>query len=1084
MALGSGNIQIDVGARGLTDDIVRQVQAAEKKIRPMSVSLDNKGFRQPLGQITGDLAEFQKSLDASVARTLAFGASVGVINTLSDGFKALVNSAIEVEKSLADINVILNLNSRALGEFSSQLFATAKNTGQSFQTVSEAAVELSRQGLGAEETLSRINDAMILTRLSGMDAAKSVETLTAAVNSFGDTAVTTTELVNKLATVDAAFAVSTEDLANALARAGSTAQSAKVDLNELLAAVTSVQQTTARGGSVIGNAFKSIFTRIQRSGVREALEEIGVATTDAAGNIRGALNILQDYAGVYQTLTDSQKAYTDELIAGVFQINNLKALVKDLGSDYSIYERALDQSNSATDEAIRRNEKLQGTLSALLNESIVNAKELAAALGDLVATPAVENLLTVFNSISGALAEALDPEKGSKLIKGMFNAIGNFISGPGLILIGVAFVKLFKFITGQSLKAVKEIFKIGSAANKVAQAESKIGFILKNNKALYEAISNEALSHEKKEELVLQTIKAQNAAYKKQQALISRLAKSRSVGAAVGRNAAGGYIPTAAQGRIPNFTKGVEGAVNSERAAILAGEGGASRSARPKVLKNFPMGGGRKQTIVANTDEVIVPRFGGSSGSAIFNKDMIKKSGGVPKGAIPVAHGYIPNFVSSLEKNKQYKSFLNSQDGLTVDVERDLGGFGMVSAAGARGRQSSMIKRMSGFTPSENKKIIDDIGGSKLTQEDKNYISKVIERKRTRFENIGASSIREIESSEARNKVKGSVGAMNDIIQPFMADAVASISSKIYNSILGDEVGSGLVNQVRKQANVDNSIVSPSVEGGVFESALRLGSVESAKSLGRDSNDAIWDFEESGSIRNDMRDIFFGGYNILKGDAKRTGGADSINQLVEKSHKDFFDKPLKDIYTRHWDPFFKMGNKLTEGKRERQRGKAGIAKAMGFIPNYIFEGDQGLPAEAIAIQPLNKIGVKTKQTVKQLSEKNKLSNAKIGSKSPKADLIDSFDATIIPEYQRFKDGQFRKWSKGLGNNSIQNEGYARKLFGGNNNLFSKYGADQSAIKSLNTSYDTILDYKKAQEEFKRQKKIKSFDTFVRGKKKI
>ena len=391
MALGRGNIQIDVGARGLTEDIVKQVRTAEKKIRPLSVSLDEKGFRQPLGRITGDLAEFQKSLDASVARTLAFGAAVGVLNTVTQGFKAMIQSAAEVEKKLTDINVILNLNANSLEDFSSKLFQAAKNTGQSFETVSDAAVELSRQGLGAEETLKRINDAMILTRLSGMDAAKSVETLTAAVNSFGDTALTTTELVNKLATVDAAFAVSTEDLANALARAGSTAQAAKVDLNELLAAVTSVQQTTARGGSVIGNAFKSIFTRIQRSGVREALEEIGVATTDSFGNIRGALNILKDYAGVYSTLSDSQRAYTDELIAGVFQINNLKALVKDLGSDYSIYERALNQSNNATDEAVRRNEKLQGTLSALINEASVNAKELAATVGDLVATPAVAN---------------------------------------------------------------------------------------------------------------------------------------------------------------------------------------------------------------------------------------------------------------------------------------------------------------------------------------------------------------------------------------------------------------------------------------------------------------------------------------------------------------------------------------------------------------------------------------------------------------------------------------------------------------------------------------------------------------------
>ena len=955
MALGSGNIQINVGASGLTDDIVRQVRTAEKKIRPMSVSLNDKGFRQPLGRISGDIAEFQKSLDASVARTLAFGAAVGVLNAVTQGFKAMISSAVEVEKALTDINVILNLNASSLADFSSKLFDTAKNTGQSFQTVAEAAVELSRQGLGAEETLGRINDAMILTRLSGMEAAKSVETLTAAVNSFGDTAITTTEIVNKLATVDAAFAVSTEDLANGLARAGATAQSAKVDLDQLLAAVTSVQQTTARGGAVIGNAFKSIFTRLQRGGVREALEEIGVATTDAAGNIRGALDILKDYSGVYGSLTDSQKAFTDELIAGVFQINNLKALVKDLGSDYSIYERALTQSNSATDEAVRRNEKLQGTLSTLINEAAVSAKELASTLGSLIATPAIENLLNLFNSISGALGQALDPEKGSKLMQGMFKAIGGFISGPGLILIGVAFVKLFKFITGQSLKAVKEIFKIGSATNKIAETEAKIGFLLKNNKSLYEAISNSALSHEQKEELVLQTIKQQNNAYALQQKLISRISSSRAIGAAVSSTAkASGFIPARSRGYVPNFANGIEGAISSERAAISAGEGGASRSAKPKVLKNFPMGGGRNQTIVANTDEVIVPKFGGSSGSAIFNKNMIKKSGGVPDGAIPVASGYIPNFASSLEKDKKYKQFLTSQDGLDIDVERQLGGFGMLSAKGVRGRQSSSLKQISAFTPVENNSIIEKISGSKLTKDDKKFISTVIARKRTTFSNIGTSSITEMSSPEVSSKVEGKAGAINDLIQPNIANAVASVASRIYNGILGDEVGKGLVNQVRDKANVDQSIVSPSVEGGIFESALRLGSLESAKSLGRDKHDGIWDFEESGPITKDMQDIFFQGYGISKGDAKRSGGAQSLREVVQKSHKNHFKEPLESIYEQHWRPFFEAGNKMTKGERskERKKGQGSVAaRSEGFIPNYVFQDNNGLSKAAMKSQP-------------------------------------------------------------------------------------------------------------------------------------
>ena len=185
---------------------------------------------------------------------------MGVMNSVTKALRAMAQGAINVEKQLKDVNVILNLTNSQLSTFGDKLFDVARNTAQTFETVADAAKELARQGLGAEETLKRINDAMILSRLSGMGAVESVSALTAAVNSFAKAGVTTTQVINRLAMVDAAFAVSSADLAHSLQRAGAAAQSAKVEFNELLAVTTSVQQQTARGGAIIGNAFKSIFT--------------------------------------------------------------------------------------------------------------------------------------------------------------------------------------------------------------------------------------------------------------------------------------------------------------------------------------------------------------------------------------------------------------------------------------------------------------------------------------------------------------------------------------------------------------------------------------------------------------------------------------------------------------------------------------------------------------------------------------------------------------------------------------------------------------------------------------------------------
>jgi hypothetical protein len=167
--------------------------------------------RRPLGAITANLSEFNKSLDASNARVLAFGASTGILFAVSRAFKSLVSDAVEVEKKLQDINVILQASSSNFNDFAKELFAAARSTAQSFDTAATAAAEFARQGLSTQRTLEATNAALTLTRLTGLDVAKSVEALTAVVNTFQESGVSYTEVVNQMASVDAAFAVSSAE---------------------------------------------------------------------------------------------------------------------------------------------------------------------------------------------------------------------------------------------------------------------------------------------------------------------------------------------------------------------------------------------------------------------------------------------------------------------------------------------------------------------------------------------------------------------------------------------------------------------------------------------------------------------------------------------------------------------------------------------------------------------------------------------------------------------------------------------------------------------------------------------------------
>ena len=115
-------------------------------LNPQSLNASTKQISQALGRITGQASEFQKSLDASTARVFAFGATTAVLNGVTQSFKKLVSTTIEVEKRLIEINSIFQATDVQFNKFRNSIFQVAKETGQAFNTVAEGAAELARQG--------------------------------------------------------------------------------------------------------------------------------------------------------------------------------------------------------------------------------------------------------------------------------------------------------------------------------------------------------------------------------------------------------------------------------------------------------------------------------------------------------------------------------------------------------------------------------------------------------------------------------------------------------------------------------------------------------------------------------------------------------------------------------------------------------------------------------------------------------------------------------------------------------------------------------------------------------------------------
>ena len=681
------NPKLDVDVRGNTKPLERQLNKVKSK--GVGLNLESKNFSAPLGKIKGELGEFDKSLAASNARVLAFGASAGAIFAIQRALSETVAATIQVEKALAEVNVILGTSTKKLNAFGNELFGIAKKTGRSFSDVALAAGELARQGLAMEETLKRTADAMTLARLSGLGVEASVNAITAALNGFRNAALSSTAVIDKIIAVDQAFAVSGADLAEALRRVGSTAEGAGVSLDELLGIVTAAQQITARGGAVIGNSFKTIFTRIQRPRVLKALDELGVKTKNAAGASLNATQVLKNLASTFDTLGESQQAQIAELVGGVFQINVLKASLRDLGSQYSVFANATDISSKSSGEAARRNAELNKTLSAGLNETLQNLTKLAAGIGKLTLEPAIKNVLDIVNAITEKLSLGEAEGAGQKVGKALLGGLGKFLSGPGLALAAVALFQLFNNLRKFAVDALRTFTGLNATFKQQQQLQQGILNILNQNPKLLAQIQRGELSVEAAAEQILGTYKKMNTELMSANNLAGQLAsKMMKTGAGVGKVAGTQTITQRkASGYIPNFADGGEVA-----AMALSGMYTKSQMANPQTRRGR-IHDGQGGSFMASYNghekkrDVIGPN--GKKGTIISSPEMQKA----------LARGFIPNFVAKLNANSSLKEIQNS------NRASDLRGIANSPKAGMAAKKAAAEKRLKTLGKRENRRI-------------------------------------------------------------------------------------------------------------------------------------------------------------------------------------------------------------------------------------------------------------------------------------------------------------------------------------------------------------------------------------------
>jgi len=262
-----------------------------------------------------------------------------------------------------------------------------------------------RSGQTKSQALESVRASIIATRiaeLSGVEASELLESARLQFKLRADQLLPTLDSANTLSNK---YRVSTDDLLQSVSRAGSVYAESNGSLEQLLATTALIAQTTGRTGAEIGNALKTIQSRlVSPETSSDLLERTGISLQYLSGESKSLGKVLLQLQSAMDKMSESDKRQLVVRIAGARQANILQSALDSVIDSVLAEAKALRDSGSALIEAGQTSITLESTLGRVSAQFTKLINETGSGLGSLAKSvvSAVEGLLKLANAF-GAL---------------------------------------------------------------------------------------------------------------------------------------------------------------------------------------------------------------------------------------------------------------------------------------------------------------------------------------------------------------------------------------------------------------------------------------------------------------------------------------------------------------------------------------------------------------------------------------------------------------------------------------------------------------------------------------------------------
>lgn len=358
-----------------------------------------------------------------------------------DAINAIKTQAESAVKAVTDLNQAMtlvsmtmsNMTDASLNSLKQQSIDMAKELSTYTKTVTDAVTIYANENESAASMLAKAQPTVLLSAASGMKSSVAADAIQGIMNQFDlaeDKAMHVADVTEKLSSEIALdFSQGCDTIAKSISVSGSVVNEAGMDFEKYAAIVSSVAEDTRQSGSTLGNAFKTIFSRISRSkdglttdaemsDAEAALKSVGVAVRGTDGDLRDVSDTLDDLNKVWGTLNKSQKSYIAEQAAGVRQKNIFISMMDNYNKALQLEQDALGSSGTAMEINEKRADSINGKmekLSATMTQLYSDVLPEEAIEGMLGFATSVADVVDSLGLLQGTIA-ALGVAGGSQVV--------------------------------------------------------------------------------------------------------------------------------------------------------------------------------------------------------------------------------------------------------------------------------------------------------------------------------------------------------------------------------------------------------------------------------------------------------------------------------------------------------------------------------------------------------------------------------------------------------------------------------------------------------------------------------------------